>query len=475
MRRRDFVRGTALAAAGCAVAGAAWKGCRVDPRDLRVVRVRVPCPGLRAGEVRILAFSDVDWPRSEANWRRIPAIAAAFAPDLALLPGDLLDRASTATDPVVAADASAWLASALPGIPVLVAPGEAESFLRDRVAAAWSGRAAILANEARRFEIRGEPVEVFVVDPKVDPAPWGLARVDGRPLVRVRGRSHTSVLRARATPASPGELEATFPFRLVDPRATLEIRIAEGWRIRTRPGDRRFRLFRLFDASGPIVSAPSAPFAPPVGAWCRARVRFAAGARILARFWPDGAREPSEWHVDATDGAEGRPLAAGLAFGVRNGLVEVAEVRGAPIAEDFTDPSTFLERWEQNSRFAAWSRSRPSAPTRIVLAHHPDVALVLAEAGLPRPELVVAGHTHGGQIRLPRLGPVLTDTRLGRAFDRGIFEVEGTRLFVTAGVGTSILPVRWNVPPDVGLVSLVPGRRGDPATLVDSAAPEEHP
>ena len=423
-------------------------------------------------------FSDVDWPRSRFNWSRVPAIAAACAPDLALLPGDLLDRAGTAGDPETAREAGAWLGAALPGIPVLVAPGEAESPVRERVASLWPERTEILANEPRRLEIRGAPLEVFVADPKVDPAPWGLATEEGRPVARVRGRTETSILRGRAAVSPSDGFEAGFGFRVADALGTLEIRLAGGWRVRTRSGDRRFRLFRRFESAVPLELGRGAPFAAPIGTWCRAHVRVVHrgdATELFARFWPDGAREPSSWNVEAADAAPERPREPVLAFGVRHGVVEIAELRSTLGSDDFTDPRRFVEGWEQNSALAAWCRSSPAAPTRIVLAHHPDVALVLDEGGLPRPDLIVAGHTHGGQIRLPVLGAAQTDTRLGRAYDRGIFEVAGSRLFITAGVGTSILPVRWDVPPDVALLTLVPGRRDEPATLVDSAAPEAKP
>lgn len=478
-----FLGRAAWAAAGVAAGAAAWKGLRRDPRDLRVVRASLPSPGLRSDEVRLLVFSDVDWPRSAFNWRRIPAIAASFRPDLVLVPGDVLDRGATARDDAIARAAADWLASVSPGIPVLVAPGEAESPVQERLAAAWSGRAEILANVPRTFEVRGEGVEVFVVDPKVDPAPFGLARDGARPFAQARGRSEHSVLSWAGPLDLSAGFETTFAFRVDEIAASIELRAFDGWRLRSRPGRRAFSLQRTFRATVPLSGPTSSTFAPPLGAWCRARVQVARAperSTVRARFWMEGSPEPSSWPIDTVDDDPTRPAGAPLTFRIRAGLAGLAEIRiaspnGAAVSEPLDDPAGFRARWRMASKLAAWACAPPSAPTRIVLAHHPDVALVLAEAGLPRPDLAIAGHTHGGQIRLPGLGPLTTDTRLGRAYDRGLFEVDGTRLFITAGVGTSIVPARWNVLPDVSLLTLVPDGRGRTPTLVDSAAPEEIP
>lgn len=484
MRRREFLGRAAWAAAGVAACAAAWKGLRRDPRDLRVVRASLPTKGVSSGEVRLLVFSDVDWPRSAFNWRRIPAVAAAFRPDLVFVAGDLLDRGSTAADERVARAAGGFLASLAPGVPVLVAPGEAESPLRDRLARAWSGQAEILANAARRFEIRGEGLEVFVADPRVDPAPWGRVLEGGVPLALTRARAEHSVLSWAGPLDLASGFELAFAFRVDEVSTALEVRLLKGWRIRTRPGRRALALQRTFRSSHVLEGRTFSPFAPPLGVLCRGRVRVenAPGRlAIRARFWVEGGREPEGWSLDASDAEPARPEGPALSFRARTGLAAIGDVRlerldGARAeVERFDDLEGLRSRWSMASEFAGWARSPRTAPTRIVLAHHPDVALVLSEAELPRPDLAISGHTHGGQIRLPGLGPLTTDSRLGRARARGLHDVDGTRLFVTAGVGTSVVPARWNVPPDVACLTLVPGDRGGAPTLVDFPVPEEVP
>jgi predicted MPP superfamily phosphohydrolase len=67
---------------------------------------------------------------------------------------------------------------------------------------------------------------------------------------------------------------------------------------------------------------------------------------------------------------------------------------------------------------------------------------------------VLAGHTHGGQVRIPGLGALYNSTWIGRKFDRGLFDFKGVPLYITAGVGTSIVPIRLFDPPEVTLVTV---------------------
>ena len=72
----------------------------------------------------------------------------------------------------------------------------------------------------------------------------------------------------------------------------------------------------------------------------------------------------------------------------------------------------------------------------IMLAHDPSVIL---ENHARYPHLIVSGHTHGGQIRLPFIGPIgRLPTQLGRKYDQGLFAVDkDTTLAITRGVGES--------------------------------------
>jgi len=92
----------------------------------------------------------------------------------------------------------------------------------------------------------------------------------------------------------------------------------------------------------------------------------------------------------------------------------------------------------------------------ILLAHYPDMLYFLDED--TRVDLVVAGHTHGGQIVLPFVGPLVTLSRVPRRMAAGgLHEVDGRRIYVSRGVGVeraSAPRVRFNCPPEVTLLTL---------------------
>lgn len=98
-------------------------------------------------------------------------------------------------------------------------------------------------------------------------------------------------------------------------------------------------------------------------------------------------------------------------------------------------------------------RALPGA--RILLSHSPDPF-----PRLPRDvTLMLAGHTHCGQVRLPLIGAVKTMSAYGQRYACGLIRENGRTLIVTAGLGTSGLPLRLGAVPDLWLVRLGPVRR----------------
>jgi len=90
----------------------------------------------------------------------------------------------------------------------------------------------------------------------------------------------------------------------------------------------------------------------------------------------------------------------------------------------------------------------PGVP--VVVVHRPD-DFKWAPESIP---LMLAGHTHCGQIVLPLIGPLETGSDFGRKYLCGIIRKGGHTLIVTAGVGTSHLPLRIGAPPDMWLISI---------------------
>jgi hypothetical protein len=106
--------------------------------------------------------------------------------------------------------------------------------------------------------------------------------------------------------------------------------------------------------------------------------------------------------------------------------------------------------WTRDPDLAAAMEGVSAADAVVVLVHNPDVF-----PGIPaRVALTLAGHPHGGQVRLPLLGAPVVPSRYGQRYAQGHVVEEGRHLFVTPGVGTSIVPVRFRVPPEVSVLTL---------------------
>lgn len=94
---------------------------------------------------------------------------------------------------------------------------------------------------------------------------------------------------------------------------------------------------------------------------------------------------------------------------------------------------------------------------RVVLAHNPDTAEIhaLKLEGAPRVDLMVSGHTHGGQVKIPFLGTPIVPSWYGQKYAGGLVDGPVFRVLISRGVGMSMLPVRVGVPPEISVITLV--------------------
>lgn len=87
----------------------------------------------------------------------------------------------------------------------------------------------------------------------------------------------------------------------------------------------------------------------------------------------------------------------------------------------------------------------------ILLTHSPDVFENVPESV----NLTLAGHVHGGQVKLPCHGAVFVPSNFGTKYAEGFFNDMGRKMLVSKGVGTSILPIRFTCPPEIVVIEFV--------------------
>jgi uncharacterized protein len=108
------------------------------------------------------------------------------------------------------------------------------------------------------------------------------------------------------------------------------------------------------------------------------------------------------------------------------------------------------DKWEGNPDIASALARVGAGTTIIAFTHNPDIFPSIPA----KVALTIAGHTHGGQVALPIIGRPIVPSDFGERYAAGHI-VEGSKhLFVSTGVGTSILPVRFRVPPEISLLTI---------------------
>jgi predicted MPP superfamily phosphohydrolase len=111
------------------------------------------------------------------------------------------------------------------------------------------------------------------------------------------------------------------------------------------------------------------------------------------------------------------------------------------------------DMWEGHPRIAqTFAMIDDDAPV-IALTHNPDLFPRIPA----RASLTVAGHTHGGQVKLPLIGTPIVPA--SHRYVSGEIVEQGRHIFVTPGIGTSILPVRFGVPPEISRLTLRDGSK----------------
>ncbi len=109
---------------------------------------------------------------------------------------------------------------------------------------------------------------------------------------------------------------------------------------------------------------------------------------------------------------------------------------------------------------AAWKAATdvlagvPSTEPSLLLVHNPDFMEMMGDQPV---DLALAGHTHGGQVVLPFVGPLLLPSCFGDKYASGLVQSPGGPVYVSRGVGLIEPAMRWNCPPEAAVITL---RRG---------------
>jgi len=136
----------------------------------------------------------------------------------------------------------------------------------------------------------------------------------------------------------------------------------------------------------------------------------------------------------------------GLGYAVLRNQHTVLRLRGSPFTVIGVDDLV--------TGHADPARALAGAPrgSRLVLAHAPRTADLLRDAGSPL--VVLSGHTHGGQISIPILTPLLARLVAREPYLRGAFRVGAVALYVNRGVGNTVTTMRLNSDPEVTTATL---------------------
>ena len=91
------------------------------------------------------------------------------------------------------------------------------------------------------------------------------------------------------------------------------------------------------------------------------------------------------------------------------------------------------------------------APFALVLMHNPDG---FEKPLQPGAQLILAGHTHGGQVNLPFIGPPIVPSQFGAKYAHGLFQKADAQMYVNRGLGLIYPPVRFNCRPEIAVLHL---------------------
>lgn len=185
---------------------------------------------------------------------------------------------------------------------------------------------------------------------------------------------------------------------------------------------------------------------------------------IMAKIWPAGQSEPDDWQIAGIDTSSTRLTDGTVGFwSAGQGInqfddLSVVNQYGDTLAvcnfKEFsrgTQPQPWIDFSHEQQAIPFMADHIPSTFYKILLAHSPVAFETSVNSSV---DLQLSGHTHGGQIRLPLIGPVLWHNKTDRRYSQGLFHEDHTDLYVNRGIGTVFVPVRLFCPPEITVITL---------------------
>jgi hypothetical protein len=149
-----------------------------------------------------------------------------------------------------------------------------------------------------------------------------------------------------------------------------------------------------------------------------------------------------------------------VGYAVLNGKLAVLDINGAKLRLLGLKDHMQITIWKLFSDDAkAMLASTEGQGDVVVLEHTPDIwPIITGEMAISKElRLILAGHTHGGQVWLPIIGTPMVPSAYGQKYARGHITDAAVDIFITTGIGTSVLPFRFMVPPEISVVTIRSG------------------
>ena len=127
------------------------------------------------------------------------------------------------------------------------------------------------------------------------------------------------------------------------------------------------------------------------------------------------------------------------------------EVKGIETGQCILHIAGLDDLWNGDNNYLDVISKMKGLSNKLVLSHNPDV--IRNEKFLDN-TLLLAGHTHGGQFNLPLFGSFFTPSVYGDKYNNGVYKFENGTMFVTSGIGTSVVGLRLSATPEIALIKI---------------------